>query len=188
MKMESYAEFKKRANYGYQPYYTYYESTPNSITAGNVPGFQNRAPRNIGGNGQSTAMVQGTNIPARQQQNWNVTRNANGQVTSFSNQAGLQRQQRMQQMQQNNQYGNITPEQYAWMQQQRQQQMMQQAYMQRMRQMQQGYGYGYGYGVQPQTGYGYNAGQPAYQERQHGSVTSRTGVDSQGRRTFSAHN
>jgi hypothetical protein len=95
-----------------------------TVSAGNVPGFQNAQPRNIGGRGNN----QGGTIQGQQgQQDWTVTRNQNGQVTSFSNQAGLQRQQRMQQMQQNNQYGNITPQQYQQMVAYRQWLMRQQA-------------------------------------------------------------
>lgn len=164
--MESYQEFKKRANYGYQPQYTTYNVGQGYAYASNVP--------------------QG-------QQNWNVTRNANGQVTSFSNQAGLQRQQRMQQIAQTRQGGNITPQQYQQMVAQRQYQMQQAAYQWRMRQMQQQQMAQQQ--MMPQQTYGQRPQMAApppqqqqFQQNQHGSVTSTIGRNAQGIRTFSAHN
>ena len=129
--MDAYTEFKKRANDGYQPDYTYYESTPTSIIAGNVPGFQSAPPRNRRG----LTTVQAGNMNGGQQ-GWDVTRDQSGNVTAFSNQAGLERQQRMQQIGQTGQAGNLTPEQYRQLVAQRQYQMQMAAYQQRVRQAQ----------------------------------------------------
>ena len=196
-KMQSYEDFKKQADYGYQGQqnWTVTRSPQGQVTSfNNAAGLQRQQRLQQNGSGQTTTTTQGTNIPAGQQQNWTVTRNGNNQVTSFSNPAGLQRQQRMQQIAQTRQGGNITPQQYQQMAAQRQYQMQQAAYQWHLRRMQQQQ-MASQQRMMPQQNYGQRPQmatppppQPQVQQFQHGSVTSTVGTDAQGRRTFSAHN